>query len=75
MSNGDYPLGAKDDSSAPYHVIEYTRHVTIFLETDITIESGVTLTEDEIYDRIKEGVKDEIYVSYLDYDFKDISIQ
>jgi len=75
MSNGDYPLGAKDDSSAPYNQSEYTKHIAITLEGDFTLYTEFTTPDVEVVDRIRELVKEEINDSGLDYTIKSIIIE
>ena len=74
MSNGDYPLGAKDDSSAPYNMHEYTRHVVITIESDVTIESSVSLNDSDVYDKVLEIVAEEMSSNVLDYVVNEVSI-
>ena len=75
MNNGDYPLGAKDDSSAPYNESGYTKHVTITLEGDFPLYTEFTTEDVEVVDMIRELVKEEINDSKLDYTIKSIVIE
>ena len=73
MSN--YPLGAENDSSAPYNEVEYSKKVLVTLSVEVSFSDKKGLLEEEIESVIKEMIEEDLRKTSESYDIVDITLK
>ena len=73
MSN--YPLGAENDSSAPYNEVEYSKKIILTLSLEIFFSDKRNLSEEEIEYVVKEIIEEDLKKTSESYDIVDITLK